>query len=138
MEPLVSLTIMNPTKDLRPGESMMWEFQLDAVRKDAVKAVEASVMWYTEGKGEEDIGVHYFQRSSPADVEDGDLRLLRRYETVLPQSPLTYNGTLLKVRWCIRVRVFMKDGTRIVHNQPFQLGNYLALRIANPVEVQTA
>ena len=123
MEPLVSLTITNPSKDLPPSEPLRWEFQIDALQLTELQAVEASVLWYTEGKGEEELGVHFFQRDVRTDF-NGDLRTLRQFETALPNSPISYEGTLLKIRWCIRVRVFIANGKTHVHDQAFRLGDF--------------
>ncbi len=122
IEPLISLGIRNDQRVFRPGDLLECEYQIDAVELDEVQAVEASVMWYTEGKGDEDIGVHFFERRLPADVEDGDLRHLHRFDTVLPNSPLTYAGAIVKIRWCVRVRAFLRRGKEIFFELPFQLG----------------
>lgn len=137
MEPLISLTILNATKQFPAGETLRWEFQIDAVKKDELQAVETSVLWYSEGKGEPELGVHYFQRHVKAESPDGDLRCLRRCQTVLPNSPLSYNGTLLKIEWCIRVRGFLTNGKTFVHDQPFKLHN-VGIAKSQPLILQTA
>jgi hypothetical protein len=83
------------------------------------------MLWYTEGKGDEDMGVHFFERRTPDDAEQRDLRRLHRFETVLPPSPLSYNGLVVKIRWCVRVRVFLRRGRKFVADQPLQLGSLL-------------
>jgi hypothetical protein len=98
------------------------EYQIDALPAADVQAVEASVLWFTEGKGEEDLSVHYFERRLPSDADEGDLRPLRRFRTRLPNSPLSYSGAILKIRWCVRVRVFLRRGKEAVYDYPFQLG----------------
>lgn len=124
MEPLISMGILKREKVFVPGETLEWEYQIDAVQKDEVQAVEASVLWYTEGKGDEDIGVHFFKRFELGDLKAGeDLRQLRRFETELPGSPLSYSGHIVKVRWCARVRVFLGKGKQTFLEQPFQLGH---------------
>jgi hypothetical protein len=106
---------------LHPGETLECEYQIDAVAPTDIQAVEASVMWYTEGKGDEDIGIHYFERNTPGAAVDGDLRQLLRLTTKLPRSPLTYNGTLVKLRWCVRVRLFWGRGKQTHVDRLFQL-----------------
>ena len=122
MEPLISLTLRDPQPVYQPGERLRFEYQIDAVGPGELSAVEASVLWYTEGKGDEDLGVHYFERRTPADEDDGDLRPLQQVEVALPNSPLSYAGVILKIRWCVRVRVFMKRGKDVFFEQPFQFG----------------
>jgi hypothetical protein len=132
-EPLISLTILNRPLVLRPGDVLRWEFQIDAVEKDQVQAVETSALWYTEGKGDEDIGVHFFKRCVKADVEDEDLRALQRYETILPHSPLSYDGSLVKIRWCVRVRVFLSQRKQIHFQQAFRLVQPVKAAVVNPM-----
>ena len=123
IEPLVSLTIRDPERVFQPGDELEYEFQIDAVPEGEVQSLEASVLWYTEGKGDEDLGVHDFHRMVPADVEDGDLRELHRINVVLPNSPLSYDGIIVKVHWCVRVRAFLRRGKEVFFEHPFQLGN---------------
>jgi len=123
MEPLISLCFVGPRRAFAAGDEFEAEYQIDACDPDEILAIEAAVMWYTEGKGEEDIGVHYFERRTPADSEDGDLRPLHRFHIRLPNSPLTYQGAILCLKWCIRVRLFLKKGRQFVAEQPFTVGS---------------
>ncbi len=123
MEPLISLVLADPRREYPPGSSICFEYQIDAVAVDTIQAVEASVLWYTEGKGESDIGVHFFERRRPSDVPNGDLRPMHRVTLALPASPQSYDGDILKVRWCARVRVFLDGGEEHVYDVPFKLGD---------------
>lgn len=123
MEPLISLCFVGPRRAFAAGDEFEAEYQIDACEPEEIQAIEAAVLWYTEGKGDEDIGVHYFERRTPADTEDGDLRPLRRFRIRLPNSPLTYQGAILSIRWCIRVRLFVKKGRQFVAEQPFTVGS---------------
>jgi hypothetical protein len=82
--------------------------------------VERSILWYTEGKGEEDIGVHHCERiTDRATVEaDGGSFTCR-----LPASPLSYEGVIVKIRWCVRVRLFFDAGRDFVSEHVFDLGD---------------
>ncbi len=123
MEPLISLCLVGPKRAYAAGEELVAEYQFDAVAADDIQAVEASVLWYTEGKGDEDLGVHFFERRVPSDADQGDLRALRRFTSQLPSSPLSYTGQLFSVRWCVRVRLFLRRGREIVQDAPFVLGS---------------
>src|SRR5687767_15816815 len=90
MEPLISLGLRRPKEVYEPGETLEFEYQLDAVESEEVQAVEASALWYTEGKGDEDLAVHFFERRVPADVDGGNLCALHQVATKLPKSPLSY------------------------------------------------
>lgn len=122
MEPLISLCLVGPQRVFSAGDELIAEYQFDAVAADEIQAVEASVLWYTEGKGDEDLGVHFFERRVPSDAEQGDLRSLRRFTSQLPSSPLSYAGQLFSVRWCVRVRLFLRRGRELVQEVPFVLG----------------
>jgi hypothetical protein len=134
--PLVSIKIENRETAHAPGETLAGEYQIDAVEAAELRAVELSVLWYTEGKGDEDLGIHYFERRTD---EDGDnntpLTELRKFSLALPASPLTYEGILIKLRWCVRVRVFLKSGKNYFAELPFRLGN---IPDARPVETAPA
>ncbi len=121
MEPLISLQLLAPNSHFRPGDTLLAEYQIDAIDPTEIQAVEASVLWFTEGKGDEDLGVHFFERRTPGDADDGDLRRLYRFCTVLPNSPLSYAGRIVKIRWCARVRLFLRRGKELFFEQPFCL-----------------
>lgn len=129
MEPLLSLCLAGSKRQFSAGDELVCEYQIDAVDPNEIQAVEASVLWYTEGKGEEDLGVHFFERRLPTDAEDGDLRPMRRFRTRLPNSPLSYNGAILSIHWSVRLRLFLRRGKEFVLEQPFILGAVPPARI---------
>src|SRR5881394_433522 len=104
MEPLISLCLVGPRRSYAAGDELVAEYQLDAVLAD-------------EGQGEEDMGVHFFERRLPGDAEDGDLRPLRRFRTTLPSSPLSYAGAIFAIRWSVRVRLFLRRGREYLQEQ---------------------
>lgn len=105
-----------------PGDELKFNFQMQAIDPGTLSAVETSVVWFTEGKGNEDLGVHFFQRLSGEAITDRDWSQPQSISTILPDSPLSYEGRLLKIRWCIRVRAYLTDGTDLVSQEPFYLG----------------
>ena len=123
MEPLLSLCLSGADRQFAAGDELVCEYQIDAVEAADIQAVEASVLWYTEGKGEEDMGVHFFERRLPADADDGDLRPMRRLRTKLPNSPLSYRGAIVSIVWCVRLRLFLRRGKEYVMEESFTLGS---------------
>lgn len=121
-EPLISITLDKGQQVHQPGQTLRGEYQIDAVDPADIQAVELSVLWYTEGKGEEDLAVHFFERLTAGDMLATGLHELRRFQTELPNSPLSYEGVLVKIRWCVRVRVFLNSGKDSVAERAFQLG----------------
>lgn len=123
MEPLLSIRLRDQRHPYQPGDALECAYQIDAVDAADIQSIEASVLWHTEGKGDEDLGVHYFERLEQGEVDGQDLRTLRVLCTVLPNSPLTYPGVTLKIRWCVRVRAFLRRGKEVFFEQPFVLGS---------------
>lgn len=79
------------------------------------------MLWHTEGKGDEDIGVHFFQRYNMSELEGMVTGESQPIQCRLPASPLSYRGTLVKIQWGVRVRVFGEDGSEAVAEHPFHL-----------------
>lgn len=123
MTPTIRVSFVEPRTLYWPGETLACRYQIEAADNSDLQAVEASVMWQTEGKGEEDLAVHAFQRRVANDPPDGDLRRASQIETVLPNSPLSYSGVILKIRWRVRIRVFFGKGREITTDLPFKLGD---------------
>ena len=122
MEPLISIQIRDHCSVFQPGDTLEGEYQIDAVGPNEIQAIEASVLWYTEGKGEEDMAVHYFERRVPGAAKKDDLRVLRHFATRLPNSPSSYLGVIVSIQWCVRVRAFLRGGKEVFFEQPFHLG----------------
>lgn len=131
-EPLVSVCMVGPRRHFAAGDEIEAEYQIDACDSEEIQAVEAAVLWTIEGKGDEDLGVHWFERRTPADAEEGDLRPLHRFRVKLPLSPLSYRGALMTVRWCVRVRLFLKKGREFVGEQGFTVGSVPAAELIEP------
>jgi hypothetical protein len=106
-----------------PGDELTGTYFIGPCDLEDVKSVELSVLWHTEGKGDEDMAVHHFQRLEPASPEWRELARPLPFRTRLPNSPLSYDGVILKIRWCVRMRVFMRRARDIIEELSFQLGN---------------
>lgn len=121
--PRVTVHFDRLDRSYSPLESLAVRYETSGLAADDVpRAVEHSVLWYTEGKGEEDLGVHFFERV-------GDPERLppaapgSRFDVVLPASPLSYEGVIVKVRWCVRVRYFFTGGRDFVSEHEFTVGH---------------
>ncbi len=122
-DPYVTVLFDGNGRVYRPGETLSGEYRLELLPPDQVKAIEVSVLWYSEGKGDEDIAVHEFWRPGVEDGEPGTLSRPQRFATTLPQSPLSYDGLIVKLRWCVRVRAFLHGGKEVVGQKVFRLGD---------------
>ncbi|HWB13617.1 MAG TPA: hypothetical protein VG826_30610 [Pirellulales bacterium] len=114
----------------QPGDLLSGEYQVHSLKWIDPTAVEISVLWHTEGQGDEDLAVHYFDRTDCSEHSGIDFRRPQRFHTHLPPSPLSYPGVIVKIHWCVRVRVFLPRGKELVGEAPFQLGNLPAARLA--------
>jgi hypothetical protein len=131
MEPLISIRLDNPRKHYYSSDTLHCQYQVDRIDPALIHAMEVSVLWYTEGKGEEDLGIHYFERHVSGQ-QTPDLRTFKEFSVALPMSPLSYEGIIIKIQWCTRVRVFLRNGNEHVHDQPFLLGNIPVAEIIQP------
>jgi hypothetical protein len=119
--PRIRASLGEHSRVYHAGETLNGQFSLDGSTRD-VRAVELSVLWHTDGKGDEDMSVHFFERFEAAADERLDFRAPRSFATDLPNSPLSYDGLIVKIRWCVRVRAFLARGKDITLEVPFQLG----------------
>jgi hypothetical protein len=108
--------------DYLPDESLSGRWALAADLDRTVRAVELSVLWSTEGKGDEDFGVHHFERVEAQEAGVIEPRRSGRFATRLPRTPLSYDGIVVKVCWYVRVRVFW-DGGEAMAEAAFRLGD---------------
>ena len=131
-QPRVTIRLDGNGRVYRPCETLSGEYRLESIEPDQVKAVEVSVLWYSEGKGDEDLAVHDFRRLSHENGDPVDPQQTGRFRTTLPNSPLSYQGLIVKIRWCVRVRVFLPRGKQVVGQQAFRLGNVPAARPVTP------
>ncbi|MFM1903670.1 MAG: hypothetical protein RLZZ440_1570 [Planctomycetota bacterium] len=128
--PSVTLQFSAAERVYEPLEPLEVRFQITVAPGSVIRAIERSVLWYTEGKGEEDLGIHQFDRVTDpaavaAAVTDG------RFATRLPRSPLSYEGLIVKIRWCVRIRLFFESGRDFVSEHVFDLGRIPAA-VARP------
>lgn len=121
-EPLVIIRFDGEGHIHRPGETISGEYWIEFLHSCQVEVIEVSVMWHTAGKGEEDMAVHEFWRQDAADGRPIDPAQPQPFRTILPNSPLSYDGQIVKVLWCIRVRAFLHHGKELVGEKEFQLG----------------
>jgi len=121
--PTIEVKLEGGRRAFQPGEVLSGEYWIRPADDQEVRAVELSVLWYTEGKGDEDLAVHHFQRTECAADQPLEMSAPWSFRTVLPESPLTYEGLLVKIRWCVRVRIFLGRSKEFFVEEPFHLGS---------------
>lgn len=128
--PSIQIALAGESPAYAPVDVLKGQFSLEGVDAHEIRAVELSVLWHTEGKGDEDMSVHYFERLEPDGDEYLDFCQPRPFTTILPNSPLSYRGFIVKIHWCVRVRLFLARGKEVSIDVPFQLGT-----VPHPKEV---
>lgn len=103
-----------------PGDRIVASYRLGGWRAAGLVAIETSLLWCTSGVGEEDFGVHFFERRRFDADEASDAA--GEFEAVLPPSPLSYDGHIVRVCWAARLRGFFARGRQRVVEAAFELG----------------
>ena len=129
-EPAVVILLDGDASAYRPGQTLSGHYWIEALGLSQVKAIEVSVLWHTEGKGDEDMAVTEFWRRDAEDGRPIDARRPEQVQTTLPNSPLSYEGRIVKLRWCVRVRAFLHRGKDVVGEKTFRLGHVQPIRPA--------
>jgi len=129
--PRITLQLDPHDTPYQSGETLSGEFLVASDLPEEIKAVELSVLWFTVGQGEEDMSVHHFERLTGEEGVWTDFSSPRRFSTVLPNSPLSYDGVIVKIRWLVRVRVFFPRGKEKMEEAPFRLGSVPQAKIAS-------
>ena len=124
-EPQIELVLASEQNQFQAGDTLSGHYRLLNVAARDVRAVELSILWYTEGTGDEDLAVHFFDRFEPA-TRAIEVCQPQYFGTQLPASPLSYVGQIVKIFWCVRVRLFLVLGKDLLIERPFQLGNVAA------------
>jgi hypothetical protein len=117
-----TVAIDNPRPVYQPGETLSGWYRFTADEAVELQALEVSVLWHTQGPGDEDFGIHFFERRQAQEDEALDPSAVRRFQTRLPVSPLSYRGQVVSILWCVRVRALLPGGREVVGEASFQLG----------------
>ena len=128
LSPAVSLQFDRADRRYEPGDWIAARYRIEGLGDEPIEAVEHSVLWYTEGKGEEDMAIHFFERvvdGRTATDDDGTVS----FRAHLPASPLSYEGVIVKVRWCARVRIFFRHARDFVSEHVFEVGRLPPARL---------
>ncbi len=103
------------------GDPLTARWRVSRVPLDEVQGIEVSVLWHTEGKGDEDLHVHHFHRIVENQIRRLGLADKQSVQCDLPATPLSYHGRLIRLRWCVRLRLYLSGGREIVSDQSFHL-----------------
>lgn len=118
--PRLELMLDQGGEILFPGETISGAYAITGLGAEFVRAIEVSVLWQTTGKGDTNLGVHYFWRREARATDDNITA--GTWSVVLPASPLSYHGVLFRIVWLVRLRVFVR-GKDFCEEREFQLGD---------------
>lgn len=122
MAPRIDVWFPDGKEDYEPGDVLECRYRIVDAGEMQFNSLEASVLWRTEGKGEEDILVNRFERRVASSTRD-ELLQEQVIRATLPNSPLSYEGVIVKIIWSVRIKAFAPKGKSIVQDRHFRLGN---------------
>ena len=93
---LIQVQIRDGYTAFRPGDvvegTVLWQLQPGPTE------VEARLFWYTQGKGDQDVGiVETIPYANPAPSDR------RQFRFQLPEGPYSFSGKLISLEWAIEV-----------------------------------
>lgn len=83
-----------------------------------VASASAYAQWYTEGKGTPEEGPEIPAEVAPAGQGPGGAQRFS-FEVPLPLTPFSYDGTIVKIRWRLVVRVAYPGHLPVTHPYHF-------------------
>jgi hypothetical protein len=120
-QPAVKLSLCSDEAVYQAGQALTARWQISRVPSDQIQSLEVSVLWHTEGKGDEDLHVHHFHRITEHQIRRDGISQSHSIACQLPATPLSYRGQLISLCWCVRLRLYLAGGREIVAEQPFYL-----------------
>jgi hypothetical protein len=122
---MIDVAVQLKQKQYCPGDELEGNFRVS--KPPEKSTIELSVLWRTEGKGSEDVGVILSHRWS-SDQQPLNFEQPHAFGVRLPRSPLSYDGELIKIRWLARVRVRWGRSEEKLAEVPFQLAPPLGVK----------
>lgn len=129
----IEIELAHPAASFQPGEAVEGEVRIANCSGRKLRAAECSVLWYSVGKGDEDLSVHALERFELEHDGKSMASWAGTFSFELPPSPQSYDGVIVKIRWCVRVRVFLTGGQEVVSETPIVLGHIASARLAEPI-----
>lgn len=121
LKPQINIFLDSKDYIYHPGDCLTGFYRILDVITDQISSVELTVLWRTEGKGDEDMTIidyHLLSRQKEDWINPNNPV---KIDTPLPFSPLSYEGTIIKIRWTVRVRMTLVSGEEIVSERVFFL-----------------
>jgi len=135
MTPSVAIHLDGNQREYVAGEKISGEVEVGYFGSEVeLRQAEVAVLWYTEGKGDQDDGVAYL-----AKLWEGATQPMgsQRFSVQLPLLPLSYQGRLLKIHWAVRVRLDLRHGKDVVAEEGFTVVSEAHAPAPQEVEADT-
>ncbi|MFP4379892.1 MAG: hypothetical protein ACLFUS_05245 [Candidatus Sumerlaeia bacterium] len=119
------ITIDNAKDGYQPGEELRG--RVDWQMEEPPKKARLSLLWYTEGKGTQDVEVVWekeWDNAMPLGQETFSLRL--------PEGPFSWHGRLVTIRWALELLVAKEVCRQDITISPD--GEAVSMRSLNPEE----
>jgi hypothetical protein len=117
-----SLSVVLDRLAFHPGETLRGSYQLAIAEPDRLEEVEVTIGWHTEGKGTQARGVEHRQVHRAGDGSL-DRNGSGKFSAILPASPLSYDGVLIRVCCTVQVRASFSGSGQLNSEKAFQLGH---------------
>lgn len=119
LTPQINIFLDSKDYIYHPGDCLTGSYRILDVETDQINSVELSVLWHTEGKGDEDMTVIDYHALSRQREDWINPHNPVKIETTLPSAPLSYEGQIIKIRWLVRVRMTLVSGEEIIAERGF-------------------
>ena len=90
----IRIEVENNQKEFEPGDSISGKVFWDLTKEP--KRVSVNLLWYTDGKGSEDLEV-----VDSMEIESFNFRGSKGFTFVLPDEPYSFSGTLISICWTL-------------------------------------
>ncbi len=91
----VSISLSHGRQNYSPGERISGTVQWTL--SEIPSSVELRLFWYTEGKGDQDVGI--VERKVLSSVQQSS----SEFEFVVPDGPYSFSGTLISLSWALEL-----------------------------------
>lgn len=119
-EPMLMLQLASGSTQVHPGETLRVLAMVDSPEPWTVRELTLRLLWYTEGKGDRDVGV--VQNIPLAEKGQTIAGSFQREEILTPPPmPWSYNGRVLKIGWMVQLEASGRGFRTKVVEMPFEL-----------------
>ncbi len=122
-KPQINIFLDSKDYIYHPGDCLTGSYRILDAQTDQINSVELSVLWHTEGKGDEDMSIIDYHSLSRQREDWINPHTPGKIETKLPLTPLSYEGVIIKIRWLVRVRLTLVSGEEFIAERGFFVKN---------------